>query len=339
MGISLNKFIKLKLFLNILTELRYSILLLFLTCSVFIIVLLLYSVSIDAILYALILSMFFWIIFIFYFYFKTKAKHETLTRIMDQDNFIFDQLNVPSNFIEKDYYTIIEKIVKENLTNQTNASNKYNNLQDITTIWAHQIKTPISAMRLLLQTDESKDNHEISDELFEIEKYVEMLLGYYRINSETNDFVIRKINCEPIIRSVIRQYAKYFIRKKLLIEVSDIDVMVISDEKWLGFVIEQIISNAIKYTHEGKIRISFENRTTLVIEDTGIGIQEEDLPRIFEKGYTGYNGRNDKKSTGLGLYLCKNILNKLGHTIKIESSLNKGTMVKINLESVKLSLE
>lgn len=252
---------------------------------------------------------------------------------------MLDQLIVPNELIEKDYYLLIDKIYHDNLTQQNQALTKYNNLQDITTLWAHQIKTPISAMRLLLQQDESDENNEIREELFEIEKYVQMLLGYYRLNSESNDFVIRRIDCEPIIRTVIREYAKFFIRKKIQIDVSNLNITVLSDEKWLGFVFEQILSNALKYTYEGKITISTEKGNTIVIEDTGIGIQEEDLPRVFEKGYTGYNGRSDKKSTGLGLYLSKLILNKLGHTITIDSVLNKGTTVRINLENVDLKVE
>lgn len=328
----------LKFIYNAIYNMRHYIYLVFLICLIFIIVLVLYSVSIDAIFYSLILVLFFCIIFFFYYSYKIRLKHKLLESIIKQDNFDFLQLTEPRHLIEKDYYHIIEKIYHENRINQTNAQAKYYNLQDITTLWAHQIKTPLSAMRLLLQSSEN-DNDELKDELFEIEKYVEMLLGYYRLNSDTNDFVIRRIDCEPIIRTVIRQYAKFFIRKKILIEVENINITVLSDEKWISFVFEQILSNALKYTNEGKIRIYSDHKHTLVIEDTGIGIQEEDIPRIFEKGYTGYNGRRDKKSTGLGLYLCKMILTKLGHTITIESTINKGTQVKINFENINLKVE
>lgn len=302
-------------------------------------VLFLYAVKIEAILYALLLISFFWIILLIYYIYKIRLKHQFIKSLINQDTFMLDQLIVPNELIEKDYYLLIDKIYHDNLTQQNQALTKYNNLQDITTLWAHQIKTPISAMRLLLQQDESDENNEIREELFEIEKYVQMLLGYYRLNSESNDFVIRRIDCEPIIRTVIREYAKFFIRKKIQIDVSNLNITVLSDEKWLGFVFEQILSNALKYTYEGKITISTEKGHTIVIEDTGIGIQEEDLPRVFEKGYTGYNGRSDKKSTGLGLYLSKLILNKLGHTITIDSVLNKGTTVRINLENVDLKVE
>lgn len=330
--------IKLKFLYDILFNIRHIIYCLFLTCLIFIIVLLLNSVSTEVILYALILNGFFWVIIFTYYFYKISYKHKFLKSIYNQDHFSLDQLVEPTKLIEKDYYDIIDKIYQENLNNQSVAQTRYANLQDITTLWAHQIKTPISAMRLLLQSNETDDD-ELKDELFEIEKYVEMLLGYYRLTSDTNDFVIRRVDCEPIIRTVIRQYAKFFIRKKIQIEVENLNITVLSDEKWLSFVFEQILSNALKYTNEGMIRIFSEHGHTLVIEDTGIGIQEEDLPRVFEKGYTGYNGRRDKKSTGLGLYLCKMILSKLGHTITIESVINKGTIVRINLENINLKVE
>lgn len=330
---------KIRLLYDALYNIRHVVYLVVLTCLIFSVVLFLYSVSIQAIVYSLLLISFFCIIIFLYYFYKFRIKHKFLQSMIEQEYFSFDQLNEPTSLIEKDYYRIIEKIYQDNIINQSYAQNRYKNLQDITTLWAHQIKTPISAMRLLLQQDESEENNEVKEELFEIEKYVQMLLGYYRLNSDTNDFVIRRVNCEPIIRTVIRQYAKFFIRKKIQIEVENLNIKVLSDEKWLGFVFEQILSNALKYTNEGIIKIYTENGHILVIEDTGIGIQEEDLPRLFEKGYTGYNGRSDKKSTGLGLYLCKMILTKLGHTITIESKINNGTKVKIDLGQIDLKVE
>lgn len=114
---------------------------------------------------------------------------------------------------------------------------------------------------------------------------------------------------------------------------------VLTDEKWLSFVIEQLLSNALKYTPSGSITITLEDPLTLCIRDTGIGIAPEDLPRVFEKSYTGYNGRSDKKASGIGLYLCKRICHNLGHTITIESSLDTGTTVRIFLEHESLAIE
>lgn len=156
-------------------------------------------------------------------------------------------------------------------------------------------------------------------------------IGYQRINSTVNDFVLKKVNIDKLIKEVIRNYAKIMIRKKLSIKYEPSNYHVISDEKWLGFVLEQILSNAIKYSKSGTIEISVSalKECTIVIKDEGIGINTQDIPRVFEKGYTGYNGHSNKHSTGIGLYLCKQILNKLEHTIKIQSVVGEGTLVYI----------
>ena len=322
--------------LKLLFNIRRTILLFILICSIFFLVLFLSSVNIEVILYALLLSSFIGIVILVVYLYKGVKHLNYLESVLNQPNFQMDQLPESYHLFEEEYQLILSKVMQEHQSSLNDSMNKYNDLMDITTLWAHQIKTPISAMRLLLQINEIEENQSIKEELFEIEKYVSMLLGYYRLNSETNDFVIRKVQCEPIIRSIIREYAKFFIRKKIQIELENINITVLSDEKWLSFVIEQVLSNALKYTSEGKIKISSENETTLIIEDTGIGIQVEDLPRIFEKGYTGFNGRRDKKSTGLGLYLCKMILSKLGHLIEINSTVNKGTIVKIHLDGISI---
>ena len=164
-----------------------------------------------------------------------------------------------------------------------------------------------------------------------MEQYVDMVLSYQRLESESTDYVIRRQALEPIVKGVIHKYAPLFIRKKLSLTVGDLSYVVLTDEKWLGFCIEQIISNALKYTKSGGISIYMEGQS-LVIQDTGIGIAPEDLARIFEKGFTGYNGREEKRATGLGLYLCRRILEKLGHTIHIDSQEGQGTKVYIGLD-------
>ena len=199
------------------------------------------------------------------------------------------------------------------------------------TMWVHQIKTPIAALKLLLQSEDTPKNREYEEELFRIEQYVEMVLHYSRLESDTTDFIIRKCDLDKIIKEAVRKYARFFIRKKISLDYEPLNLSVLTDEKWLEFVIEQVISNAIKYTPEGKVSIYIEEKGTLVIEDTGIGIRTEDLPRVCEKGYTGYNGHTDKRSTGIGLYLCKCILKNLSHTISVESQQGEGTRVKIGL--------
>ena len=159
------------------------------------------------------------------------------------------------------------------------------------------------------------------------------------MGSNKNDFVLKEYDLDNIIRQAVRKYAPLFIRKKISLDFQPTTYKVLTDEKWLVFVIEQLLSNAIKYTNKGKISIySLENKK-LVIEDTGIGISKEDIPRIFDKGFTGYNGRTDKKATGLGLYLCKNILDKLSHKISIESEVGVKTKVILDLAMVNVNIE
>lgn len=205
---------------------------------------------------------------------------------------------------------------------------------DYFTLWAHQIKTPIAAMRLLLQQELSEpeeyygQRREAEAELFKIEQYVEMVLQYLRLNSSINDFVLKEYSLDSMVRQAVHKYAPMFIRKGLALQYEPFGGKAVTDEKWMVFVLEQILSNAIKYTSSGKVSIYLENGC-LVVEDTGIGILAEDLPRVFDKGYTGYNGRSDKKASGIGLYLVKEILGRLGHKIMLDSEPGKGTRVKI----------
>lgn len=202
---------------------------------------------------------------------------------------------------------------------------------DYYTMWVHQVKTPIAAMRLLLDENEAHDRTLLA-ELFSVEQYVGMVLSYLRLSGDGTDFVIRRQELSPLVRQAVRKFAPLFIRKKLSFSLGDLDCVVLTDEKWLSFVVEQLLSNALKYTKEGGIRIYMEQAKTLVIEDTGIGIDPADLPRIWERGYTGENGRADKSATGIGLYLCRKICKKLSHVITIESEPGAGTKVSIRMD-------
>ncbi len=210
---------------------------------------------------------------------------------------------------------------------------------DYIALWAHQIKTPIAAIRLLLPDGEESDAP--AAELFKIEQYVETVLSYLRLNSDSTDFVLRRVPLDDIVRRAVRKYARLFVQQKLRLDFAPLGCEVLTDEKWLVFVVEQLLSNALKYTREGGISIYMQpgERCTLVIEDTGIGIQAEDLPRVFEKGFTGYNGRTGRKSTGIGLYLCRRILHKLSHGISIESAVGRGTIVRLRLDTNELAVE
>jgi signal transduction histidine kinase len=265
-------------------------------------------------------------------------RHRQLTGLQSQITLSIDDLPVPKDLLEKDYQKLIKTLHEDKVSFAENEGRERRDMVDYYTLWAHQIKTPIAAMMLLMQSEESERNKELSIELFKIEQYVEMVLQYLRTDSESSDFVIMKHSLDGMVRQAVRKYAKMFIYKKISLDFKDLNREVITDDKWLVFVIEQILSNSLKYTSRGTISIYLEGNSTLVVEDTGIGIRPEDLPRVFEKGFTGYNGREDKKSTGIGLYLCKRILTKLSHTISVESEVGKGTKVKVGLDSVNLTV-
>ena len=227
------------------------------------------------------------------------------------------------------YQKIIERLHNEVEKLKIEDNKKMEGLVDYYSMWIHQIKTPIAAINFLLDNEEI-DVKAFRQELFKIERYVEMVLTYIRLGSETSDYVITSINLDEVVRENIKKYATLFINKKIKLNYVSHETYVISDKKWLGFAFEQLLSNAIKYTKSGgEISINI-SESKLIIEDNGIGIYEEDLPRIFEQSFTGLNGRYEKKSSGLGLYLCKKTLDKLQHKIEITSEVNKGTKVIVS---------
>ncbi len=209
---------------------------------------------------------------------------------------------------------------------------------DYYTMWVHQIKTPISAMRLILQEDESERGRALSAELFRVERYVELVLSYLRLGGASTDYVIRQVDVDNVLRQAARKYAPLFIRGKVSLELNETGLRALSDEKWLQLVVEQVLSNAVKYAPGGHVKVWSEGER-LFIQDDGVGIAAEDLPRIFERGFTGYNGRMDKRATGIGLYLSQEICRKLGHTITVESELGKGTRVTLGLARPYLEVE
>ena len=247
-----------------------------------------------------------------------------------EQNILNDLEDLPKSLdIRIDYYhKIIEKLYEEleKLTQENRQKNT--DMVDYYSMWVHQIKTPIAAMNFLLDNEEV-DQKILQQELFKIERYVEMVLTYIRLDSISSDYVITKINLDEVVKESVKKYATIFINKKIKLNYVSHETMVISDKKWLSFAFEQILGNSVKYTStSGEITIeTCENK--LIIEDNGMGIKEEDLPRIFEKGFTGFNGRYEKKSSGLGLYLCKKTLDKLGHHIEISSKVGEGTRIEI----------
>lgn len=300
----------------------------------------LYDIPFDAIIYGCELSFVWCAVCLFIDFYKYYKRHKLLH--INREQFFDDAEQLPEHMdiIEYDYQELAKELyqAKQELISKNRIAKK--ELLDYYGMWVHQIKTPIAALDILLQNTEQmlyqldekemmQETISVSDmkmELFKIEQYVEMALNYLRVEDISSDLVFKKHELDDMVRQVIRKYAKIFISKKIKIDFKLTKACIVTDEKWFIFVLEQIISNALKYIKKGQIFIYMKEKS-LVIEDTGIGIPAEDLPRIFEKGFTGYNGRENKKSTGIGLYLCKNIMDKLQWNITVDSEVGSGTKI------------
>ena len=304
---------------------------------------LVYAAVLDAILFLITVLVGF-----FRYSSKVKALSNALERPVEEQA----QLPEATDDVEILYHRLLENQSIARSEAESSAAIRQSQMRDYYSMWVHQIKTPISAMKLLLEAEREElgqlicddeqsqyllsDNMDsFEDELFRIEEYVSMALQYQRVSSTENDFVLEKVSVDGVIRDTIKKYAKIMIRRHIGINYSGTGQEVYTDGKWLAFMLEQILSNAIKYTPQGVVTIETaeeKDRFFVTIKDTGIGIKAEDLPRVFEKGYTGYNGHADKKATGIGLYLCRQMADKLGHTIRMESEIGKGTKVWIGFD-------
>lgn len=320
---------------------RTVVLVYFLFCAVFLISFILYHIPAEAVIYPSLVCAMLGIIFIALDIRKAYNKHRCLSDIKRiSDCISLDEFPPEKTQDDVDYREIVRILSDEKKQLENRMNGKYWDMIDYYTVWVHQIKTPIASMRLNLQNEDSELSGRISEDLFRIEQYVEMVLMFLRLGSDSTDYVIKKYNLDNVIKQSIKKFAGQFIRRKIKLDYSGVDIDVITDEKWLSFVIEQMISNAVKYTPSGgTVSVYSEEPKILCIRDTGIGIAPDDLPRIFDKGYTGYNGRGDKKASGIGLYLCKRICNNLCHTITAESSLEGGTVIKIDLSRTETEIE
>ena len=316
---------------------RKKVILVFLIFAViFSVSFVLYHLPLGAVLYPLALCLLVALIFVIRDFNNIRKTHKDLEKIKKLTVYGMEFLPEAKNEIEKDYGDVANILFEENKQIRLKMEERYNEMIDYYTMWAHQIKTPIAAMRLNLQNEDSDFSRRLTEDLQRIEQYVEMVLCYLRLDSNSSDYVIREYDIDGIVRQGIKKFASQFIRKKIKLDYRPSDLKVVTDEKWLLFVIEQVLSNSLKYTKQGSISVFVNNNQELCIKDTGIGIAPEDLPRIFENGYTGYNGRNDKKASGIGLYLCKRICKNLGHEITASSVLGEGTTIRINLNQKKI---
>ena len=251
----------------------------------------------------------------------------------------FENFPETSSLLEEDYQEMIRTLGRINNDHLTDWQKERQESLDYYTTWVHQIKTPIAAMRMTLQGEDTEEHRELLAQLFRIEQYVDLVLSYIRLGSHQTDFIFREYDLDDIIRQAIHKYASLFVRSRIQLVYEPVKMTVPTDEKWLLFILEQLLSNAVKYTREGTVTISVSPEQVLSVTDTGMGIAPEDLPRIFEKGFTGYHGRTDKRATGLGLYLCKQAADKLGIRISVRSEVGKGSTFALDLHKERIRLE
>lgn len=300
----------------------------------------LYRLPVEAVLYAAAVCAFVGLVLLTRCYLLFYEKHKRLQALLTEAAVTIEHLPPARSPLEEDYQALIRMLHEEKIQLADRMQGRYTDLAEYYTVWAHQIKTPISAMYLNLQHEDSALSRELTQDLQQIERYVEMALCYLRLDADSTDYLIREYELDAIVKQAARKFAAQFIRRKIQLNYTPIAYRVLTDEKWLLFVLEQLLSNALKYTHSGgTITIAMAEPGKLYIRDTGIGIAPEDLPRIFEKGYTGYNGRSDKKASGLGLHLCRRICANLGHAISAESTPGQGTTIHLDLQRAKLETE
>lgn len=306
----------------------------------FLIVYLLYHIDFGAFGYAAVLAAVFIAGFAAVDFRRYARRHMALMHLRHSISAGLYGLPEAASLLEADYQALLSLLHEDRMRLQSEADSQRTELTDYITLWTHQIKTPIAAMRLLLQEREEPCG-ELEDELFQTEQYVGMVLQYLRVDGLSADLLLKEYPLDSLVRQAVRRLSPLFIRQKLALRLEDLPGTVLTDERWFVFVLEQLLTNALKYTPAGHIAIHTEGSPpqALIIEDTGIGIRAEDLPRIFEKGFTGLNGRTDKRSTGIGLYLCKRTLDRLGHSIAVTSAPGEGTAVRLGLNRPTLEIE
>ena len=266
---------------------------------------------------------------------KSRAVCQELSLMQPHPADLPDELPAAQSPQEQAYQALLLALHTDRQKLKSDMNARYHDMTEYYTVWAHQIKTPIAAIRLALQNEDTPLSRRLTGEVGRVEQYVQMALTYLRLGSDSSDYVIRSCALDDIVRPAVRRFAGEFIQRKIQLNYQMLNYTVITDEKWLGFVVEQVLSNALKYTPQSSVSIYMEPEGVLCIRDTGIGIAPEDLPRVFEKGYTGYNGRSHRKASGLGLYLCREILTRLGHSVSAESQVDHGTTIRIDLRQHK----
>ncbi len=299
----------------------------------------LYALPLKAVIYPIFLCILLGFIYCVFKYYAFYKRHKEIEELKNMPAGLTESFLEAHASLDEEYCEVIRNLSRQVRTVMENIKEENAQMMDYYTLWVHQIKTPIASMRLRLKNEDSELARNLLSELGRIERYVEMVLTYLRLEGAGSDYVIKEYDLDRMIGEAVKKFAGDFIMLKLKLNYMPVGKKVLTDEKWLSFVIEQVLSNAVKYTNRGEISIYVEEPLTLCIKDTGIGISAEDLPRIFERSYTGVRGRADKKASGIGLYLCSRICKNLNHEISAESEVGQGTVIRIKLDSKKTIIE
>ena len=292
----------------------------------------LYRIPIEVILYPFILTIVFVLMVLLFDYVKYKEKVNKIIQICNDISSCYSVKINDKNIFDEYYLDIINELLKENRKQVSQIQKKISDINDYFSIWVHQIKTPIASMKLKID-NEQMDLLQLASDLNRIDHYVDLVLSFLKFDEEKIDLYFRKTDVDKIMRESLKKFSNDFIIKKIRLDYKLSKREVLTDEKWLSFVFDQLLSNALKYTDKGTISIYYDEDSCLCIKDSGIGIALADMERLFEKGFTGYNGRQYKKASGIGLYMCKRMCDKLNIAISIESVVNEYTLVKLKFLS------
>ncbi len=319
-----------KLFFRFIRRYALSAATFLLFAGIFAYVLSLYDLHAEAVLYASALCIAVAAVIISVKFIIFRRKYLAWQRLLDETNALISPLPEPGTPEQKQINELIGLLRLKCTEAQQRYKNDKTDMLDYFTTWVHQIKIPISVMQMDLSQSVNAEQQALCAELMRIEQYVEMVLYYFRLDENSSDIVAANVSVDGVIRRCVRKYAAVFIRKRLRLDYQGTDLTAVTDEKWLGFIIEQLLSNSIKYTDSGSVTVTVSERN-ITVTDTGIGIAPEDVPRVFERGFTGCNGRAGNSSTGLGLYLVKKACKKIGAGISLQSTVGKGTSVTLTL--------
>lgn len=270
-------------------------------------------------------------------YFKYKKYFNSIDNSLENldKKYLLPEVIENANFItgEKinDILKVISRDMHENIKYYSDNEEEY---REYIETWVHEIKTPIASSKLIIENNNNEITKKIDSQIDKIENYVEQVLYYSKIDNVHKDYVIKEMNLSEAVNKVIKRNFRDFISKNIKLELSEIDEIVYSDSKWVEFILNQVIGNSVKYikSNNGLVKISskrLDNSVVLIIQDNGVGIVDRDIDRVFEKGFTGENGRKFGKGTGIGLYLCKKLCGRLGLGLSLESKVDEGTTIKI----------